>query len=304
MIGFGNLGRLGLLGGQSGGSLLLASLRARLADPALGVVEWLCAHDVASMATTYTGVTPPVVGGADTVGRMSGQSQAYVLGANLLTNGDFANGTTGWTGQTATLSIDSGRLAVTNTAINGAGYQTVSSTAGRFYLVGSILTSSTATAGRMVGNGGFYPVFYTPSNAIRAASTTLTFYCRSAGAIGSVSYHDNCFLQLVAGYHAEAVLDSARPRLLQTDAVKYLYHTSGQALTAYLPASVGATCTVIYVPPGGSPVVVTGVSVTSQTVTLAYTSYCALAILPSSASAEQIAAVSAILAPLAYRSVA
>jgi hypothetical protein len=299
----------GLFGGQDGGCLTLASLRARLA--ALGVVEWFYPGDVASMATTYMGVTTPVVGGVDTVGRMYGQSGRYALGANLLSNSGFDSGTTGWaiyfiSGITpsATMSVINGQLAVTiASGTAGSAYQTVSASAGRFYFCGSSLSSATATAVRELFIGSSYPDFTTPTNVVRSAATSLTFYCRSVGAVGGVSYHDDAFLRLINGYHSETAVDSKRPRLFLSGTVKYLYHTTGQGLTAYLPASIGATCTVVYVPPGGTPVVVTGVAVSSQAVTLAY-DHCVLAILPSTATTEQIAAVSSILALLAYRSAA
>jgi len=44
---------------------------------------------------------------------------AYALGSELVTNGDFSNGTNNWTpNANATLSVENGRLKV---AISGAG---------------------------------------------------------------------------------------------------------------------------------------------------------------------------------------
>ena len=51
---------------------------------------------------------------------LSDTSTASVTGTNLVTNGDFASGTTGWTaGSGGTISVTSGVLRVTNTATNG-----------------------------------------------------------------------------------------------------------------------------------------------------------------------------------------
>jgi hypothetical protein len=63
-------------------------------------------------------------------------SQGELTGAELVTNGDFPSATTGWTGSGATLSIDTGRLKVTNdAAAQGYGYQAITTVVGRHYSV-------------------------------------------------------------------------------------------------------------------------------------------------------------------------
>ena len=76
---------------------------------------------------------------SETLARYAGAT----LGAELVTNGDFSNGTTGWTGYNgATLSVSSGELVITGTATdNPFASQGITTISGRVYRI-------TATAKR------------------------------------------------------------------------------------------------------------------------------------------------------------
>jgi hypothetical protein len=81
--------------------------------------------------TDTAGTTPAQVGQA--VALMLDKSEGLVLGPELVTNGDFSDGTTGWLGTNATLSVVSGRLRVTDAGASSAAYQQISVIAGRTY---------------------------------------------------------------------------------------------------------------------------------------------------------------------------
>lgn len=67
----------------------------------------------------------------------------------LLTNGDFSSGTTGWTGQNASLAESGGVLTVTNTGTNGLGYQAFTTTIGLEYTVSVAYLNGGAGTGRV-----------------------------------------------------------------------------------------------------------------------------------------------------------
>ena len=113
------------------------------------------------------------------------------LGAELVTNGDFSNGTTGWVAQSGiTLSIDSGRLKVTTDGTLSTGTQQAISglVVGKTYVLtweftqGNRATNNAFVAAfaGMPGFGGF-----TASGAYRqvftATATSGTFVIRNAG---------------------------------------------------------------------------------------------------------------------------
>ena len=54
---------------------------------------------------------------------------------NLVDNGDFSNGTTGWNSSYSNLTSTNGTLLVTNTANNGWAYQTINTEAGKTYRI-------------------------------------------------------------------------------------------------------------------------------------------------------------------------
>lgn len=64
-------------------------------------------------------------------------------GPELVTNGGFDSDTTGWSATNATLSVNSGKLRVTNTAANGYAYQQVTTTAGKVYVLNADFKLST-----------------------------------------------------------------------------------------------------------------------------------------------------------------
>ena len=55
------------------------------------------------------------------------------IGSELVTNGTFDTDTSNWTATNSTLSLNSNRLKITNTAANGYAYQQITTTAGKVY---------------------------------------------------------------------------------------------------------------------------------------------------------------------------
>lgn len=83
--------------------------------------------DPSDISTLYQDAagTTPVTAMEQPVRLMLDKSKGLVLGPELVTNGGFSNGTTGWTGVNATLSVASGQLVLTQT---GASYMSANTT--------------------------------------------------------------------------------------------------------------------------------------------------------------------------------
>lgn len=90
--------------------------------------------------------TTPVTALEQPVGLILDKSQGLVLKPELVTNGDFSNGTTGWTSINATLSAVSGVLRITKTSVNGQARTTVPTVIGKVYRVKATLTNRSVAA--------------------------------------------------------------------------------------------------------------------------------------------------------------
>ena len=87
-----------------------------------------------------------------------------VVGPELVTNGDFSNGTTGWLNSNATLSVSSGVLTVTAGPSSTYGYawQEISTVAGKTYSVSidmPFADNSLIRVGSSIGSGDLYQLF-------------------------------------------------------------------------------------------------------------------------------------------------
>ena len=142
MLGLSRL-RIGLLSSSAssiggGGSFSPLSLFASGEQGA-----WYDPSDLSTMFQDTAGTTPVTATG-QTVGLLLDKSKGLVLGPELVTNGDFSNGSTGWTGAGDSFSISGGVATLTRTTTftyyQGTVFNVV---AGRSYwITGSWLRSS------------------------------------------------------------------------------------------------------------------------------------------------------------------
>ena len=136
-----------------------------------------------------------------------------VVGPELVTNGDFSNGTTGWTATADTgLSVIGGQLEIdTNTnAVSGA-YQSFSTVAGKFYKATATLKNGTATNANVRAVNGFTNTgtFLADSSVVTSSANTevsvifaaisaaSTVYLRVNG-LDKTAYFDNISVKEVA----------------------------------------------------------------------------------------------------------
>jgi hypothetical protein len=104
--------------------------------------------------------TTPVTAMEQPVGLQLDLSKGLVLGSELVTNGDFSNGTTGWTanGTGASISASGGVLTLTQTGGDyGRAYQTLTGlTVGQFYqYTASVVSNPSARAAQIWAHSSF-----------------------------------------------------------------------------------------------------------------------------------------------------
>lgn len=303
----GQLGRLGQLGGASSGGrassggLSKAAMIAQLT--ALGAVSFFLPSDYSTAAWRRYDATTEAGMVDYPIGFLGDILQDMALGPELVTNGDFSQGTTGWSaGASATISVTDGVLMITTASGSvGTAYQSsISTDIPAFYVVDGDSINGTGNSQAFIS--GCNPSIETGFAIIRATSSPIRYNRRNSGQVGTYSYHDNCTMRRVLGNHSIQATDSNRPLLIYSNGVYSLAFSAGQSLNAYVPASAGSTCTVVYASPGAGAVTVSDVPVASNAVSLTW-AHSGLVLLPSTATSAQISAAAAIIEPLAWSTV-
>lgn len=260
-------------------------------------------NDLSTMYHAAAG-TIPVTASGQPVGLMLDKSKGLVLGSELVTNGDFSNGTTGWTASNVTQSIVSGQLFLTATGSNTqVSYQTLNTEIGKFYIVSCYATSSannvTKNAARMRIMTASPVVSMVKSDGLKqkiqlifmATSTTTNLELSVAsfwawGAVGDSAYFDDVTCHKLDGNHAYQN-DSARRPILRDAPRRIDFDAVDDKLITSLPAQLTG-CTVVRSVPNVGTQILTG-----QTIPATYsdnTDHCGLivvnrALTPSETSA-------------------
>ncbi len=177
---------------------------------------WYDPSDFSTLFQDAAGTTPVTAVGQP-VGLMLDKSKGLVLGPELVTNGDFSNGTNGWTAPVASISAISGVLRVTATSDGYANVnQGFSTVAGKTYKVSCTLVSSSAAksisvyAGINAFTGNLAGVVLGAAQNTRTAVFTATsatsylFFQSSSGNLVAGDYYeiDNISVRELPGNHA------------------------------------------------------------------------------------------------------
>jgi len=134
-------------------------------------------------------VTTPTAYG---VGVLNSIKPAQSFSEELVTNGNFSNGTTDWSVLNGAISIDNNRLKLDG--ISGAtAEQTVTAIIGRTYLVTYEFTLGTATSGALIITGGNYPTLDAPQgvNSFYSIATSTSFRVRPRLGSAGTMFVDN-----------------------------------------------------------------------------------------------------------------
>ena len=195
---------------RGGGSASPASLFAA-SEPG----AWYDPSDLTTLFQDSAGTTP-VTGPNQTVGLMLDKSQGLVLGSELVANGDFSGGSTGWSVPAGWLITGGAAVAAaTNASLLGGGLTPVS---GRTYLVSFDVVSYTSGTLYVTVGGNFSgnPALTGAAMAVGRKSVYVTsgsspsrgveFY---GGTIAATI--DNISVKELAGNHATQATLGQRP---------------------------------------------------------------------------------------------
>jgi hypothetical protein len=184
---------------------------------------WYDPSDLTTMFQDTAGTTPVTTPG-QTVALLLDKSKGLVLGSELVTNGDFSGGTTGWTGGSgATISVVSGGLFVEDPTSSGFANQTVTTVAGTYYKITGQFVAATASCQPAVWVGtsnltsnllnlslasGYTGTF----TAYFLATSTTSFLSigYTAGPLQNVTI-DNISVKELPGNHATQATAASRP---------------------------------------------------------------------------------------------
>ena len=175
---------------------------------------WYDPSDFSTMFQDAAGTTP-VTAVEQPVGLMLDKSKGLPLGPELVTNGDFSNGATGWTAvNSASLTVVSGYMRVTCNAMDSRAQQSFSVTSGNWYKLSYLAKPKDSTAfgqtyiGTTAGSGNLLIRSETtsgPVSVIFRATTNTVFvnlYGSSTNTAGNYSEWDNISVRELPGNHA------------------------------------------------------------------------------------------------------
>ena len=185
---------------------------------------WISPRTLTSEWQDYTGTTPVVTPG--TVADSSNPvglaldiraGAPEVLGPDVVTNGDFAAGSTGWT-LSGAWTVSGGQASITAAGDLNAIYQ-AGLTAGKTYLATFTITSISAGGLCFYCGTNYYSAYFTT-----AGTHTAILVCGANGLlgvqvqqIGTTAAFDNISFQEVPGNHMLQSTSSARPLMSAYD---------------------------------------------------------------------------------------
>lgn len=262
-------------------------------------------NDLSTMFQDANG-TVPVTAVGQPIGLPLDKSKGVALGNELVINGSFDNGTTGWVAEyQSALSNVNGKLRITAIGINPYGVQAISGlTLGKTYKLSFSPFVKTGTGvwvinlgNKAAGYQAQYGIVREPALAsggsfIFTATTTVLNIALVGGAgtvVGDYADFDNISVKELAGNHAYQTTSAARPIL--RDAPRRIdFDTVDDKLVTTLPAQLTG-CTVIRsVPNVGTQIL------TNQTIPVPYndnTDHCGLIVINRALTLSETSVITA-----------
>lgn len=189
---------------------------------------WYDPTDFSTMFQDAAGTTP-VTAVEQPVGLLLDKSKGLALGAELVTNGDFASGTSGWSAgfgtTTSTLTVPSGAGLLTVVSPDTTpryGRAITGLTVGTFYRISCDTFSSSGTGDKYIGwtslanlTGGeaWFQNQTTPRYYPATATTMYVWFGFNGGAAGATITIDNITVKALPGNHASQSTAASRPVL-------------------------------------------------------------------------------------------
>ena len=199
-----------------------------------------------SAGTTAGAVNQPV-------GLVLDKSKGLALGAELVTNGDFSNGTTGWTANFLSASVVGGRVELTRTGTGQSFYTSISTVAGKWYEINFEYQNGSTSGGIYIGTAvGFADVLATtslssPTEKLQkilflatSATSVVHFYLLANGTY----YLDDVSVKELPGNHRYQTTAASRPILRGTPTGLNLFASYGTPGSGWADSGSGvATAT-------------------------------------------------------------
>jgi hypothetical protein len=225
-------------------------------------VKELTAIDTATMFQDSAGTTP-VTAVEQPVGLLLDKSKGLALGAELVTNGDFSSGTTGWTASASTtLSTDAERLKVTAGSTFAWAYQALTTVIGRTYKLTYSITNGDAVgcymyvdtaAGLSASNYNSGAQANGTYSAVFVATATTTYVKPFIQGSGKFAFYDNISVKELSGNHASQSTAASRPVLsARVNLLTYSEQFDNAAWTKSSSGTISANTTDTTDPLGGN----------------------------------------------------
>lgn len=189
------------------------------------VGAWYDPSDFSTMFQDRAGTTP-VTAVEQPVGLLLDKSKGLALGSELVTNGEFSNGTTGWvttnvTNSGGTVTVVDNQAVITRGSSRAEFYQTITTVIGATYkFVGSVIAKTGSVswwAGTTRNNASNLNLSVVPigtqSGYFVATATTTYITASIDGTTGQTATIDNISIKLLAGNHATQATSANRPVL-------------------------------------------------------------------------------------------
>ena len=227
------------------------------------------------------------------VGLMLDESKGLVRNAEIIINGDFSNGKTGWLDISGWWSVVSGRAYHPLSSAYNELSQSLESVAGKFVevtfdievLQGIVNIGVTAAniSHRRIGVGTHSVKFYA------LASATSKFFAARGSGKDAECYIDNVSVKVIAGNHTYQTTSAARP-ILQDTPRRIDFDAVDDKLITNLPAQLTG-CTVIRSVPNVGTQILTG-----QTIPATYedtTDHCGLLVINRALTPSETSTITA-----------
>jgi hypothetical protein len=231
-----------------------ASVLALFAGGVVGL--WFDPNDITTLFQDTAGTTQITAPG-QTTALMLDKSKGLALGPELVVNGDFSAGLTGWIiAGSATASVVSGEVQVTNVTnfADRLGQNIVGSASGKTYKVSFDARVSFGTARVSAAQNGASFTTLAYNEFTNTASQRLSFIVTATGGVGinvrivpysgnasQIVYVDNISVKELPGYHATQPTAAQRPTygVIPYGGVRNFAAGSGDVgNTTYWPASL------------------------------------------------------------------
>lgn len=221
---------------------------------------WYDPSDLSTMFQDSAGTTPVTADGQP-VGLILDKSKGLALGSELIVNGDFSNGSTGWS-VGSEWTISSGACSVVGVGSFTNLQQGTGTVAGKTYLL-TFNVSAISGGPLRIACGGSpqnQSISTTGSKTLYlVAAVSSSWFVRFQVAGGVSATIDNISVKELLGNHASQATAASRPLYKVTGLCKWNdFDAVDDVLNTTFQSALGSSCTVARGNVGAAPTILTG----------------------------------------------